>query len=216
MLGKRIVDGAVERTLYAHFCAGPTARAAATTVAPRLAARGVRSILNYSAESVTSGERASGRGGGVEEEEEGGGPSLAALQDARLAAFLDSVAWTDTSPALAPGIVAVKVTALLSADVLERASAALVASSRGGWGADDDAAATARAALSGADAAEWDAGWGRLVTLFEAAREKEVRRGERRKRGGDPHQHNRPPPSPLTPTPPPSPPLSLRAPCASS
>ena len=42
VLGKSIVDGAVERTLYAHFCAGPTARAAATTVAPRLAARGVR------------------------------------------------------------------------------------------------------------------------------------------------------------------------------
>ena len=166
VLGRRLLDAALERSLYAHFCAGGSAQEAAQGAARALAARGVRSILNYAAEDATSAELASGRGGGVEEE--GGVVDPGAVYDRRLTAFLDSVAWTDASPASSPGVVAVKCTALMPPDVLERASAALVKAG----GVVEDRAAAARAALRGADAESWDAGWARLTTLFDAAQAK--------------------------------------------
>ena len=169
VLGRRLVDAALEKSLYAHFCAGGSAEEAAKGAARALASRGVRSILNYAAEDATTAELASGRGGGVEEE--GGVVDPSAVYDRRLATFLESVAWTDASPASSPGVVAVKCTALMPPDVLERASAALMKAGGGGGGVEDRAAA-ARASLRDSDAESWDAGWARLTTLFNAAQAK--------------------------------------------
>jgi len=139
------LNALLARSLYPHFCAGATA-AEASRVADRLAEAGVGSILNYAAEEAVEDE---------ETEESKTRRNLDAARDAAAALFLASVAGARPSPRgdLRPAWVAVKISALVSPTVLERASSAvLLASEEAAKDAKSDAPLFDRGALALDDA----------------------------------------------------------------
>jgi proline dehydrogenase len=181
LVGARTVDAAVRATFFRVFCAGEGLGAAVERARTLRAAR-IRGILNYAAEGETTSTATAGLAHGSPD----GAAGPDAAFDERAATFLEAVAATDTSPLPGEeahgggvGVTALKVSALGPADVLERASAALV---DGGGGVDRWAglppattgglpalrARLASAGLSPADLAAWDGLVSRTAAIADA------------------------------------------------
>ena len=187
LFGPRLVDAGVRATFARVFCAGESLEEAVAREKV-LQAAGVRGILNYAAEAATSSSPAGNSS-----------PHLAAgcsaspsddAADSRTRTFLAAVGATDTRP-LSPaeaaagggiGVTAIKATALGCPDMLERASAALLAGhggrERDRWaglppathgGLPALAHALEAGGLSRDDLAAWDGFVGRVASIADAA-----------------------------------------------